>query len=470
MTSCIVWPVLLVKQVTNQHPQIRIPAPRPHYVSKHEWPVHNAEQLNLDKIGILFSLQSVLLFLIIFHLCAIFFILVREENMGLSSEIHTIERICASDKRPSVSTNLHPFPLTDQDPDLSDHRVRDKVTIGTVPSPTTGSQRELDFEALRDIVSHFRIARMQAGSHTGQSSPVGVNSHQNFLGQRDGHSSVPHSLSDDDVFKNQPVSFQATQGAAASQASSQVEAVSRKEKIHAEAVSTSECVVVSQSPNQVSSETQDGTAEPDSEVMETPSNTLNETESTRNRKSDTDIATDPSINTSGTKNDLIQDKEASEQGTTKNLIPPTSSSSVKSAEILVTSRNYGNRGGKRPVPGRSPYGMNSLVTVDRMLQSGSLWPAAQASRNSALGLRSQLLSSSVANTLTRSGIRGLLPSSNLTWNNFAQGTATTMWGIPPGVGLGQVNRTQFIQSYAWPGNPSFQGNGYPPPRGGYGGW
>lgn len=400
---------------------------------------------------------------------------VREENMGVSSEIHTIERICASDKRPSACTNLHPFSLTDLDPGASDHTIRDKVTMVTVPSPTTGVKRELDFEALRDIVSHFRNARMQASSHTGQSSPgaFSINSPQSFLGQRDGHSSVPHSLldDDDDVFLKQPASFQAAQGPSASQASSQVEAVGQREPIHAESVPTSECVIMSQPHDLVSSETQDGTAEPVSVVMDTPSNTHGETEPTWNRRSD-DIATEPSINpnTNGTENDLIQEEAASEQGTTENLMPTTNSSSVKSAEIIVTSRSYGRRGSNRPVPVRSPYGMNTLVTVDRMLQGGSLWSAAQASQNSAMGLRSQLLNSSMANTLTRSGIRGLLPGSNIAWNNFAQGTATSMWGIPPGVGLGQVHRTQFIQSYAWPGNPAFQGNGYPPPRGGYGGW
>lgn len=391
--------------------------------------------------------------------------------MGLSSEIHTIETICASDERPSVCAVLHPFPLTDLDPGVYDH-TKETETVVTVASPTAGIPRELDFKALRDVISHFRNARMQASSHTGQQSPgsFSEDSHRSFLGQRDGPSSVPQGPSDDDGRSNQPVSsFQASKGAADSQASSQVETVIQREQIRGETVSSSECAM-SLAQDQVGRETQDGVAEPASVVKETISNTCSDSEPTWSRTTDTDIADDLPINltTTGTESESTREKEASEPETAKKLTPTTSSSSAKPAEITVTCRNYGSRGGKRPVPGRSPYAMNSFVTMDRMLQSGSLWPVPQASQNSSMGLRSQLLNSSMANTFTHSGLRNLLPSSNMAWNNFAQGA--NMWGIQPGVGLGQVHRTPFIQSYAWPGNPAFQGNGYPPPRGGYGGW
>lgn len=398
--------------------------------------------------------------------------LVREEDIGLSSEIHTIDSISARDERPSVCSNLHPCPLTDLDPAVSDHTGRDKATIDTLPSTTTGKPRDLDYEALRDIIFHFRNAQMQASSHTGQPSPgpFRVNPHRSFLGQHDGDFSVPQGPLDDDSLSNPSASsFKASQGAAASHVSSQKEAVSQREQIHAETVSTSERVIVSQAQDQVGSETQDGVAEPASVVVDTTSSTCNGIEPTRNRTTDTNIAADPPVNpniisTEGGSNQ----EEASEQGTTNNLIPTTSLSTAKSAEIIMTSRNYSGRGGKRPVPGRSPYGMNSLVTVDRMLQSGSLWPAVQASQNSAMGLRSQLLNSSVASTFTHSGLGSLLPSGNMAWNNFPQGTATSMWGIQPGVGLG--HRAPFIQSYAWHANPACRGKGYPPPRGGFGGW
>ncbi|MCJ8744545.1 hypothetical protein PDJAM_G00119910 [Pangasius djambal] len=392
----------------------------------------------------------------------------REEDMGLSSEIHTLDRNSACDEKPSVCTDLHPCPLPN-------HTVRDKTTIVTLPSPTTGLPRELDFEALRDVISHFRNARMQASSCTGQTSPGSFRTdpQQSFLGQSNGLSSVPQGPSEDDSLSNQPASsFRAFQGAAASQALSQMEEVRQREQIRAEPVSASERVIVSQAQDQVGTGTQDGMAGPASVVIETTSNTCSDIEPTWNRTTDSDIAAETPINpkVSSTESGLNQEKEVSEQGTTKNLMPTTSSSSTKSAENTVTSRNYGSRGGKRPVPGRSPYGMNTLITVDRMLQSSSLWPASQVSQNSTMGLRSQLLNSSLANRFTHSGLRSLLPSSNMAWNNLAQGTATNVWGIQPGVGLGQVHRTQFIQSYALHGNPAFQGNGHPPPRGGYGGW
>lgn len=385
--------------------------------------------------------------------------------MGLSSEIHTIERISAHDERTSVCTGLRRFPLTDPDPGVSNHPVRDKSTIVTVPSPTTGTPRELDFEALRHVISHFRNARMQASSHAGESSPgsFSISPHQSFPGQRAG------PPSDDSLSDLSASSFQAS----ASQVSSQMETVSQREQMHAETVSTSDHVVVSQAEDQVGSETQNNTGERASVVVEATSNTCSDIDPTWNRSGGIDVVAEPPVNpnTSGAASDKDQEEQAaSEQGTTKNPIPKTSSSHAKPAEITGASRNYRSRGGKRPVPGRSPYGMNPLVTMDRVLQSGSLWPAAQASQNNAMGLGSRLLNSSVANSFTQSGLRNLLPSSNMAWNNFAQGSATNMWGIQPGVGLGQVHRTPFIQSYTWHGNPAFQGNGYPPHRGGYGGW
>ncbi|KAM9444561.1 protein TASOR isoform 2-T2 [Clarias gariepinus] len=400
------------------------------------------------------------------HICSTSPIL-REEDMGLSSEVST-ERSSAHDKRPSVCTDLHPGPITDPDPDIPDQPIRDKVTIDTSPSPTTGTPSELDFKALRDVISHFRNARMQASSCTGQSSPGSFNiTNQSFCRQSDGHSPVPQGRLDDDSHSNLVVSlFQAAKGAAALQALSQMAGVGQREQIHAETVRAPERVM-SQAQDRVGSETRDDVAEPASVIMGHPSNTLTDTEPTWNHTTDTDIAAEPLINTniSGTERDLNQEIKTSEQGATKHLMSPTTSSSARAGDNTVTSRN--RRSGKHPVPGRSPYGMNTLVAMDRMLQSGSLWPAAQGSQNSTIGLRSPIVNSSVANTFTHSGLQSLIPSSNMAWNSLAQGTVPNMWGQP---GLGQVHRTQFIQSYAWNGKPAFQGGGHPPHRGGYGGW
>lgn len=376
----------------------------------------------------------------------------REEDMGLSYEIHTRDVTSAHGERPRVCTDLHPRPLTDPDPGVSDYSVRDKATIVTLPSPTPGIPSELDFEALRDVISHFRNARMQANSHKGEMSPgsFGIHPHKSFLGQSDGPSSVPQGSLDDASLSNQSASsFHASQGVAASQAS-QIEEVGQREQICAETVSASE--------HAKASRPQDGMAEPTSVVIETTSSSRSDIGPTWNRTTDTDLTADPPINPniSGTESGSDQE-EALEQGTTKN--PTPSSSSTKSADNTVTSRNNANRGGKRPVPGRSPYGM------DRMLQRGGLWPAVRASQNNTMGLRSPIINNSVANTFTHSGLRSLLPNSNMAWNNLTQGTMANMLGIQPGV----VHRTQFIQSYTWPGNP-FHGSGHPPPRGGYGGW
>ncbi|KAF5899220.1 protein TASOR [Clarias magur] len=392
--------------------------------------------------------------------------ILREEDMGLSSEVYT-ERTSAHDKRSSVCTDLHPGPVTDPDSGIPDQPIRDKVTMDTSPSPTTGTPSELDFKALRDVISHFRNARMHASSCTGQSSPGSFsNTHQSFCRQSDGHSPVPQGRLDDDGHSNLAVSsFQASEGAAALQALSQMGEVGQREQIHAETVRASERAM---SQDRVGSETRDDVAETASVIMEHPSNTHTDTEPTWNCTTDTDIAAEPLINPniSGTERDSNQEIKTSEQGVTKKLMSPTTSSSARSGANTVTSRN--SRGGKHPVPGRSPYGMNTLVAMDRMLQSGSLWSAAPASQNSTIGLRSPLVNNSVANTFTHSGLQNLLPSSNMAWNSLAQGTVPNMWGLQPG--LGQVHRTQFMQSYAWNGNPQFQGSGHPPPRGGYGGW
>ncbi|XP_060713890.1 protein TASOR isoform X1 [Tachysurus vachellii] len=382
--------------------------------------------------------------------------ILMDEDMGLCSEIHSLDRISAHDERPSVCADLHPCPLTDPDPGLSDHTVKDKATIVSLPSPTTVIPRESDYKALRDVISSFRNARMQASSHTGQISPcsTGTNPLHGFLGQSDRPSSVPQGPSDDDVHSNQALG--------------QMEEVRQREHIHAEAVSASEIVTVLQA--HFGSGAQDSMSKTDSVVMETTSNTC-DTDPTWNRTTDGGISAETPINPniSGTESGSNQEKEASEQGTTKETVSTTSSSRPMSVDKTATSRSHGSRGSKRPVPGRSPYGMNTLVTMDRMLQSSNLWPGAQASQNNAMGFRSQLLNNSVDNTFTHSGLRRLLPSSNMAWNNFAQGTATNMWGIQPSVGLGQVHRTPFIQSYAWHRHPAFQGKGHPP-RGGYGGW
>lgn len=392
--------------------------------------------------------------------------LVREKDTGLlSSETRTIDRTSAHDETPPVCTDVHSS--TDVDSAVFNNIARDKTLIPTSPSQTSGTASELDFKALRDVITLFRNSRMQATSHTGQPSPGTFSPNYSFLEQHNRPSSVPQGPLDHDGPSNRSASsFQASQATPVSRAL--IEAVGQSEQLHAETVSSSERAVVSHAQDQVCSGTREGMAEPAPVVAESTSNACSDIKPTWNRTASTDVAAESPItlNTSGTESSSYQ-KEASEQGTTKKPTPTTSSSSANSAEIIVTSRKYGSRSHKRPAPRASHYGMNTLVTVDGMLQSGNSWPAAQ---NRAMGFRSQLLNSPVANTFTHSGLRSLLPSTTMAWNNFAQGTGTNMWGIQPGVGLGQVHRTQYIQGYTWHANPAFQGNGYPPPRGGYGGW
>ncbi|TSM44155.1 Protein TASOR [Bagarius yarrelli] len=376
----------------------------------------------------------------------VIYLTVREEDMGL-------HRTSALDERPSVCTDLHPCPLTDPDPSVPDQTQREKDTLDTLTSPATGIPRESDFKALRDVITHFRNTRLKASSCASQKSPGSFanNPLQSLLGQNNGSSSASPSLLDDASHLRQTLS--------------QIEEVGSGEQTQTE--TSLECVTV---PDQVGSGTQDEMAKLVSVAMETTSNTC-DPEPSWNRTTDTDNAAESLINptVSGAESGTNQ-KKASEEGPAKNPVPTTSSSCGKSADNTATSKNYGSRGGKRPVPVRTSYRMNSLVTMDRMLQSSNLWPSAQVSQNNAMGFRSRVLNSSVANTFTHSGLRGLLPSSNIAWNNFAQGTATNMWGIQPGVGLGQVHQSPFIQTYAWHGNPAFQGNGHPSPRGGYGSW
>ncbi|KAI5093383.1 protein TASOR [Silurus meridionalis] len=393
--------------------------------------------------------------------------LLREDDMALSSEIHTtrVRTSAHAETRLSpICTDLHPGPLADTGADVFDRTVRDKAPC---PSPTSGitPNQKLDYEALRDVISHFKNARMQASSCAGQKGPGSTNIQQSFLGKSDRLLSVPRGFTVDRSSR----SASPFQAAVASQALSPLEEVRRREQTRAETTSASEQVVVSRTQDQVGSGKQAGMTVPALVMVETNSNVSRDKESTRNHTPDSDV-TDESLKKTSSESGSNQEKEASDQEDTKSPIPTTSSSSVKSRGKTGTGRNRGGSIGKRPVSGHSPYGMNTLVTMDRMLQGASLWPASQTSQNSPMGLRSQVMSSSGPNTLRHSGLRSLLPSSNMAFNNFTQGTATSMWGIQHGVGLGQVHRTQFIQSYPWPGNPAFQGNGHPPPRGGYGGW
>ncbi|KAK3512544.1 hypothetical protein QTP70_015631, partial [Hemibagrus guttatus] len=251
--------------------------------------------------------------------------ILREEDRGLCSEIHTVDRMSAHDERPSVCTDLHPCPLADPDPGLSDRTVRDKATI-VHPSPTPGIPRESDFKALRDVISHFRNARMQANSRTGQSSPgsFGANPNHSFLGQSDRPPSVPQGPSDDDTRSNQALS--------------QIEEIRQREHIHAETVSASEIVTALQ--DQFGSGAQTDIAKTDTVVVrETTGNTF-DIETTWNRTTDTDIAAETTINPNigGTAGGANQEKEASEQETTKNPVSTTSSSRIKSLDNTETSR------------------------------------------------------------------------------------------------------------------------------------
>ncbi|XP_062842638.1 protein TASOR [Trichomycterus rosablanca] len=382
----------------------------------------------------------------------------REDNEGPSSDIHVSRRTSAPEHTTDDGTDQDSDLTTDLDLSLSNSQVGDKPNMVTLPSPTSGVPKELDFDALKAAISHFRVARMQASaSNSGQSSPSPfINSaHQVFISESDEKSSVPQcSADEDDLSSTSTPSLLSSKDAVSQiQEDFMLEASSSEAQTQAEAVSSmshvqDEACPADHSPVEPAA-SRTNCADPD-----TTTDILSNTQSIWSDPSKTVQSEMPASSRSSERES--HEKNGTNVDTTKNL----SSSSTRSIENLVTVRknNYRGQPGLLPVPRNLTYGVgNPLVSMDGLLlQRSSLWAAAAAQR-------------SVTNSIgmvPQSGVRGLLPSSNINmaWNSLTQGTASNVLGMQQ---LGQVQRTQYIQGYAWHGN---QGNAYPPRRGGYGSW
>ncbi|XP_035376057.1 protein TASOR [Electrophorus electricus] len=429
----------------------------------------------------------------------------REEDMDSDIE-HSARRESTLQDRTTACTD--PSLGADPHPCVSHHTVEDKVS-------TNEAQKALDFEALKAAISQFRVARMQANSTPGQLSPraLPINPHQSLLNQGDMAPTQPQSSSNDGSLSSLSASsFLPHAHLHLDQMQKEhhfiLESATEAQAHGAgagpgqvEMGSTAECATVSLDGPQVEicPKTNDvlqlsvhGMVEPATHVLSAGVSfaAATDTQPTWNRTTKTDISTETPASPAvcRTEGDCGQDKPALEMATTNNPVLTTSSTNDQSKDSTVSTANgkHNSRAGLLPVPGTVAYGMNNaLAGVDRMVLPGSsLWPTPQRpmglnshghlSQNGAIGVRSQILNRSMTSSLgmvTQSGLRGLFPNSSMqvAWNGLAQGTSN-VWGIQQGMGIRQVHRTQFIQSYTWQGNPSFQGNGYPHRRGGYGGW
>ncbi|XP_072522186.1 protein TASOR [Salminus brasiliensis] len=396
----------------------------------------------------------------------------RGEEMSLCSDIDTSS---ARLSNPTDSTSFapdHESGLVAQPfPYAPDHTVGDKVNEASLPLPTIEAPKDLDFVALRAAVSQFRVARMQASSSRGHLSQESfdVNPHQSFLS----HSDMPllHKVMLKDSI-TEALTRESTPGLAEISLSPQHATLSQDGAEDKACPGTSSGLQV----------TICGLNEAPAPALFVSSHVQPTCSQTTDRDPTTEAQVSPKI--SETEMDGSQEKSALEVATS-NLTLPTSSSSTQSKNGLVTAAVTGGKAkhnsnaGLLPVPGTMAYGMNNaLVGVDRMLlQSSTLWPQGSvglnspglSSQNGAIGLGS--VTSSLG-MVSHPGLQGLMPNSNMqmAWNSLAQGTASSVWGVQQGMGLGPVHRTQFIQNYAWHGNPAFQGNRYPPRRGGFGGW
>ncbi|XP_066526927.1 protein TASOR isoform X2 [Hoplias malabaricus] len=378
----------------------------------------------------------------------------REEDMSLCSEMDTS---LAGARNPMASASFAPNEesalTTDPYEGLPDRAAENQVTEAPLPSPTSASSRELDYEVLRAVISQIKLARMQAGSSQGQLPQDGLT----------------------ETCTTEAVSQPKSGDEETSSPSEQISLPQEGAEEAAQPVTGGDLRV-----------TVGGLNEPVAAPVVSPGTNSYISADLQPSWNQTDVAdapAEPPPKASEAGNDCGREKAASEVATSKNLILPSSSSSsqARDSAALATggSAKHNSMLGLLPVPGAVAYGMNNtLVSVDRMLlQSNTLWPQGSVGLNShglrpqngALGLRSMANSLSM---VTHSGLRGFLPNSNvqMAWSSLAQGAASSVWGVQQGVGLGQVHRTQFIQNYAWHGNPAFQGGGYPPRRGSFGGW
>ncbi|XP_076850394.1 protein TASOR isoform X2 [Brachyhypopomus gauderio] len=439
----------------------------------------------------------------------------REEDMGSDME-HSVRRVSTLQERTIACTDPDPAFAVDPHPCGSHHAMGEHIGGVSLPSPINETQKALDFEALKAAISQFRVARMQANSSAGQLSPrsLSINPHQSFLSQSDVPPSHPGCSSSEGSLSSLSSLFipHASQGLDQMQVARQKEhnfilESATDDQTHGAGSSRVEMGSTEEDPMsldgpqvEVCPKTNDvlqlsvhGMAEPPTHVLSTGANFVaaTDTQPTWSRTTDTDISTETPARSAvcETEGDCGQDNTALEVATTNNPVLTASSASDQSKDSTVNMANgkHNNRAGLLPVPGPVAYGLNNaLAGVDRMmLQGGSLWHAPQgpmglnshglSSQNGAIGLRSQMLNRSMPSALgmvAQSGLRGLLPNTSMqvAWNSLAQGPASNLWSMQQGLGIGQVHRTPFIQGYAWQGNPSFQGSGYPPRRGGFGGW
>ncbi|KAL6464892.1 hypothetical protein MHYP_G00272090 [Metynnis hypsauchen] len=409
--------------------------------------------------------------------------ILREEEMNLGSEMD------ASARRVLNLMGSASF-TPDRESGLT-HGYGSAVLVGdegsevSLTSSASGASKGLDFEALKAAISQIRVARMHASSSQGHLSQdsFNVNPHESFLGQGPMPSECSLLL---DKSTAEVLSHESARGHSATSSTLEHATLSQDGAKNEACAGTGSILRVAAVCGLNELPEPAPVVSPGTNfVTETTSNISTDMQPTWNQTTDRDPTTRTQISPkiSGAESDCGQEKNASDAATSENLMLSADSSSTQSKDnavtVMVGNGKHNSNTGLLPVPGTMAYGVNNtLVSVDRMLlQSSTLWPQGSVglnsqghpSQNGAVGL------TSMANSLgmvTHSGLRGFLPNNNMqmAFNSLAQGAASNVWGVQQGVGLGPVHRAQFIQNYTWHSNPSFQGNGYPPRRGGFGGW
>uniref|UniRef100_A0A8B9JPC5 Transcription activation suppressor a n=1 Tax=Astyanax mexicanus TaxID=7994 RepID=A0A8B9JPC5_ASTMX len=424
----------------------------------------------------------------------------REEDMSLCSETDS-----TSTKLSNLTGGCTSFALDAESGLLSepyscapDHAAVSKANeaaaaavAASVPSPVTEAPQELDFEALKAAISLFRESKIQEHSSHGQLSQgtFSVNPHQSFLSQSEEVPSGSNSgttITMEESLTEKLMTHQSSSSEAANMAQIGTEA---KDEAEAKA-----CSGTSAGLNDSEGNASTSTFSFSSNVQLACSQTSNRdqaiaTTTTSSSSTTTASISKPQISpnlTSETPTDSTQENTVIKSTTEVSTSSSSITQSIKDTSIIATMANakHNTNAGLLPVPGRmAAFSVNNaLVGMDRMLlqsSSSTLWPQgsvglnspALSSQNAAIGLRSVTNSLSM---VTHSGVRGLMPNNNvhMAWNSLAQGAAaaSSVWGVQHSMVLGQVPRTQFLQNYAWQGNPAYQGNRYPPRRGGFGGW
>lgn len=345
---------------------------------------------------------------------------------------------------------------SDLDQSSSNNPAEDEPNMVTLPSPTSGVPRELDFNALKAAISHFRVARMQASaSNSGQSSPSPFisSANQGFNSDGDEISSPPPSSSTEHCGTNNVSSTLTLESLQEAVGQRQEESVSEVQTPGEAVRPTVDGPSTSQTRDRASSVEQnpsEAAAPRTSNLVDVDSTTesLNNTQSDASKSDQSEMPADPR---SGAQESRDKSRTV---GATKN----PSSCTTQRIDNVITGRKstYRSSAGLIPTPRNLTYTVgNPFLRMD-LLQQSNLWAAAQRSVGAGL----------VANSVGMvqpAAAPGLPLGSNLNmaWNSLAQGNTPNMLGMPQ---LGQV---QYIPGYAWHGPP---GNMYPPRRGGNSGW